>query len=166
MISFHRRKNKVRIATKEQVPMPKDATPLYAEGVLLDGLADDEVNSFLKDHPKIFPLFYIDIMEVVSLYVSEPTEGDQDVDREPNPKSMEELRHAREALKRELVISQRVKASTLKDISLGTNEDPRLLKIAKELTHDERSALISLLSYYKVVFAWLYSDMKGLDPRY
>ena len=45
---------------------------------MLDGLADDEVNSFFKDHLKIIPLFDIDIVEAVNPYVSEPPVGDPD----------------------------------------------------------------------------------------
>ena len=98
-MKFRRGKIKVRITTEERVPTAKDATPMYAECVhMLDGLAHDEVDNFLEDHQKIVPLFDINIVEAVNPCVSEPTEGDQDVGREPNPKSVEELRHAREAL--------------------------------------------------------------------
>ena len=76
---FWRRKTKVHVAKEEQVPIPKDAPPLYTKGVhMLDGLADDEVNSFFKDHLKIIPLFDIDIVEAVNPYVSEPPVGDPD----------------------------------------------------------------------------------------
>ena len=37
----------------EQITTPKDTTPLYVEGVhILDGLAIEEVDSFLEDHRK------------------------------------------------------------------------------------------------------------------
>ena len=107
MISSCRGKTKVRVATEERVPTLKDTTPLYAEGAhILDGLIDDKVDSFLEDHPRIVPLFDIDIMEGISLYVSKPAEGDQDIVQKPNLKSVEELQHAIEALERELAISQ------------------------------------------------------------
>ena len=49
MIFFQRGKTKVRVTTKERVPTPTKATPLYAEGVhMLDGLADNEDNNFLE----------------------------------------------------------------------------------------------------------------------
>ena len=165
-MKFRRGKIKVRASPRKRVPTPKDATPLYAEGVhRLDGLADDEVDNFLEDHPKIIPLFDIDIVEAVRPYVSEPTEGDQDVGREPGLKSVEELRHAREALKCELAISQRVKASTLEDVNLESPDALRTVKIAKDLAENDRTALITLTKYQDV-FTWSYNDMKGLDPQY
>ena len=50
------------------------------------------------DHPKIIPLFNIDIVEAVSPYLCEPAGEDQDASREPDPKSVQELWHACEAL--------------------------------------------------------------------
>ena len=36
---------------------------------MLDGLADDEMNSFVDEHPTIVPLFKIDVFSVVEPYV-------------------------------------------------------------------------------------------------
>ena len=36
---------------------------------MLDGLSDDQVNQYLEEHPKIVPLFEVDIAEAVTLYV-------------------------------------------------------------------------------------------------
>ena len=48
----------------------KEITPLYAEGVnMLDGLADDKVNCYLEENPRIVSLFRIDIVEIVTLDV-------------------------------------------------------------------------------------------------
>ena len=42
----------------------KELTPLYAECVnMLEGLADEEVNQYLQENPKIIPLFEIDVVE-------------------------------------------------------------------------------------------------------
>ena len=79
---------------------------------------------------------------------------------------MKELQQARDALERELEISQRVKASTLEDVNLGSSDEPRLVKISKDLAISNRSTLITLLMEYQDVFTWSYSDMKGLDPQY
>ena len=54
----------------------------------------------------------------------------------------------------------------LEEINLSTIEELWPLKITKELATDEHSALVSLLSEYRDVFIWSYSDMKGMDPRY
>ena len=77
-------------------------------------------------------MFEIDVVEVVSSYVSGRDIEAEETLREPDPKCVDELRHAREALEREMASSQSVQASTLEEINLGTIEDPRLIKIAKE----------------------------------
>ena len=81
-ISFLHGEKKVHIVTEEWIPTPKDITPLFVEGVHMhDGLTDEEVDSFLEDHPKIVPIF--DIVEAVSPSVSNPTEGERYIGREP-----------------------------------------------------------------------------------
>ena len=85
---------------------------------MLDGLADDEVDDFLHDHPTIIPLFEINAIPTV-----EPPKGEE-VTKETLPQdesdqtTVAELRHARDAFERELAISQWVKASTLEMINL------------------------------------------------
>ena len=154
MISFRRGKTKVRVITKEQIYTPQDTTPLYADVVqMLEGLVNEEVHHFLEDHSTIVPLFKINIITTANPYVSEQAKEEKYINREPDPKSIEELRYAREALERELAISQQVKVSILEEINLGTITDPRTLKIAKELVLDEHLALVGLLTEYKDIFA-------------
>ena len=62
-----------------------------------------------------------------------------------------ELCHARDTFEWELTISQGVQASTLKAINLGSDADPRTLKIAKDLASDEWVALVGLLTDYQDV---------------
>ena len=95
-------------------------------------------------------------------YVFEVTE-EGEIDQEPDPKSIEELRYAREALERELAIFERLKASTLEEINLGTTTDPRTLKIAKELAPDEHLTLVNLLIEYNDIFAWSSRLLGTLD---
>mgnify|MGYP000187975492 FL=1 len=128
---------------------------------MLDGLTDEEVDHFLEEHSTIVPLFEINVLTVVRPYVSEPATEENEVHQEPDPTSIEKLRHARNTLDHELAISQRVK---VEEVNLGSSTKPRTLKIATELASDERSALVGLLTEYQDVFAWSYNDMKGLDP--
>ena len=152
---------------EERISTPQDTTPLYVEGVhMLDGLTDEEVDHFLEEHPTIVPLFEIDVLTTITPYVSEATNEEKDIHREPDPKSIEELWHTCELLECELAISQCVKASTLEEINLGSTTDPRTFKIAKELAFDERLTLVGLLMEYQDVFARSYNDMNGLDPQY
>ena len=50
-----------------------------------------------------------------------------------------------------------------KNLNLGTTEDPKLVKIAKDLGEYE-TKVKDLLLQFKDVFAFTYKDMKGIPP--
>ena len=55
VITFQRGKTKVRVSTQEWANMSKQMTPLYAESIdMLDGLADDEIDWYLDEHPNLY----------------------------------------------------------------------------------------------------------------
>ena len=63
MISFRRGKTKVRVSTEVRCTIPRDTSPLYAEGVhMLDDLMDIEMHDFLEENLTIMPLFEIDVL--------------------------------------------------------------------------------------------------------
>ena len=64
-----------------------------------------------------------------------------------------------------MTISQRVKASQLEDVDLGTMDKPRPVKVAKKLPDEEKKVMVTLLTDFRDVFAWSYEDMRGLDPQ-
>ena len=49
------------------------------------------------------------------------------------------------------------------DCNIGTKEHPRMVKISKALTIEQRSRYIKLLKEYVDVFAWSYKDLKTYD---
>ena len=74
MISFRQGKTKARPITEERISTPQNTTPLYAEGVhMLDGLADEEVDHFLAEHPTIVPLFEIDVIMAIEQLLGQTT---------------------------------------------------------------------------------------------
>ena len=91
VITFQRGKAKVRVPTQPRVGTSTDITPLYVESInMLDGLAEVEVDRYLEEHPKIVPLFEVDITETVIPYVSnQGKESD-----EPDQEAIRELRQA------------------------------------------------------------------------
>ena len=112
--------------------------PLYAESInMLDGLADDEFNQYQDEHPKIVPLFEVDVAEAVTPYV---TYIEKEFD-EPDQETTRELRQAQESL--EMVVSQRVKASQLEEVDLRTGEGPKLVNVAKEIVEISRSTRVT-----------------------
>ena len=52
----------------------------------------------------------------------------------------------------------------LKEINLGTIEEPRPTFISALLTPEEEEGYLKLLVEYKDVFAWTYKEMPGLNP--
>ena len=64
-----------------------------------------------------------------------------------------------------MTISQRVKASQLKEVDLGTNNKPRPLNVSKEMPRDEKKAMVELSTNFRDVFALSYEDMQELDPQ-
>ena len=64
-----------------------------------------------------------------------------------------------------MVVSQRVKASQLEEVNLGTIEEARPVHIAKEMTPDNKTEMITLLKEFHDVFTWSYEDMWGRDPQ-
>lgn len=48
-------------------------------------------------------------------------------------------------------------------INLGSEEDPKMVKIGTLMTTEQRADMIEFLKSYKDVFAWSYQDMPGLD---
>ena len=52
----------------------------------------------------------------------------------------------------------------LKEINLGTTEEPRPTFISALLTPEEEEGYLKLLVEYKDVFAWTYKEMSGLNP--
>ena len=85
---------------------------------MLDGLADDEVDDFLDDHPTTIPLFEINAIPTIESHEGKEVTEETLPQEEPDPTNIAELRQARDAFERELAISQRVKASTLETINL------------------------------------------------
>ncbi|XP_060194933.1 uncharacterized protein LOC132624123 [Lycium barbarum] len=54
---------------------------------------------------------------------------------------------------------------SLKEVNLGTDEDPRPTYLSAFLTGDEEDTYMEILKEYRDVFAWSYKEMPGLDPK-
>ena len=53
----------------------------------------------------------------------------------------------------------------LKELNLGTPEEPRPIYVSSLLTSEEEKEYFNLLGECKDVFAWGYQEMPGLDPK-
>ncbi|KAH0685749.1 hypothetical protein KY285_019065 [Solanum tuberosum] len=65
----------------------------------------------------------------------------------------------------ELEEGVKVTVDALKEINLGTDEDPKPTYVNASLASDEEKAYVDLLKEYKDVFAWSYKEMPRLDPK-
>ena len=53
----------------------------------------------------------------------------------------------------------------LKEVNLGTDEDPKTTYLSAFLEIDEEVAYMNILKEYRGVFAWSYKEIPGLNPR-
>ena len=84
---------------------PKGMTPLYAEDInMLEGVDDTELEAYLDEHPRIIPLFEIDVIETAADYATPTTLHEEAY--EPDPESIMELNQARAAFEKEMEISR------------------------------------------------------------
>ena len=98
---------------------------------MLEGVDEIELEAYLDQHPRIIPLFEIDVIETTTDYAT-PTTLHKEA-YEPVLESIMELRRAWEAFEKEMEISERVTTLRLEEINIRTTSDPRILFIAKEL---------------------------------
>ena len=49
------------------------------------------------------------------------------------------------------------------DCNIGTKEHPRIVKISKAITIEQRNRYIKLLKVYVYIFSWSYEDLKTYD---
>jgi hypothetical protein len=78
---------------------------------MLEGLTEEEADTFLQENPTLVPLYEIDVVKE-----AEPYQISAEV-------AIVELGRARDALDWELAVSQRVRATELEELNLGTAEE-------------------------------------------
>jgi hypothetical protein len=83
-------------------------------------------------------------------------EGEQTFDRTP----------AFEAVKGKTIAGWTIEdEDMIKEINLGTMEDPNMVQIGKEFDPTYENQVIEILRDYKDVLAWTYEDMKWIPPH-
>ena len=51
------------------------------------------------------------------------------------------------------------------DFNIGTDKDPKFVKLSKSLSDEERKRYLELMKEFKDVFAWSYEDLKTFDTK-
>ncbi|XP_015068882.1 uncharacterized protein LOC107013500 [Solanum pennellii] len=65
----------------------------------------------------------------------------------------------------ELEEGVKITIDPLKEVNLGTDEDPKPTYLSAFLEIDEEVAYMNILKEYRDFFAWSYKEMPGLNPR-
>ena len=52
----------------------------------------------------------------------------------------------------------------VEECNIGTEKDPRVIKLSKDLTKESEEKYIKLMKEFHDVFAWTYDDLKVYDP--
>ena len=131
---------------------------------MMEGLDETEEKHYFNENLKIIPLFEMDILQALTPYVEDqrdtvPIDG----------QTIKESRLQQEACEKEMLVSQRVQASSLEELNLSEEESrmqPKAMLIAKEKLYDDKQRLKNLLKHYTDVFAWSFEDMQGLDTTF
>jgi hypothetical protein len=53
----------------------------------------------------------------------------------------------------------------VEDCNIGTQENPKIIKLSKTLSPEIKQRYINLMKYFPDVFAWNYEDLKVYDTR-
>jgi len=65
--------------------------------------------------------------------------------------------------KKSLEESKRKIGKTI-NVNIGTQEDPKILKIGARCSKQEKQKFMDLFCEFRDVFAWSYEDLCGFDP--
>ena len=185
LITIRQGKKKVKIQMVPTEVLPRNARALYAQGInMVEELADDEEDEFLKVNSSVIPVFEINVANIVEQYKSKrkqnTTAEQQDQqntsaeqEQEEQLKTEEEEKfHIQQIIKAEQSFEEhlsklsRVKEDDLQELNLGSEGEPQTVKISVHVEGQFKQELIDLLQEFKDIFAWKYTDMKGVDPQF
>lgn len=174
--------------------LPVSLKPMMAQSInLAEEVEDEEEDCFLAANPTIIPVFEIHVEQIIGRYVSqeeskeisgllkeevsgqekkqEMAKEDKDIWKEETD-TMDGDLAPKEAINRaeflyDKMIKKvsRVKEDDLQDINLGSEEDPKMVKVSIHLDEAFKEDLRKLLIEFSDVFAWDYFDLKCMDPE-
>ena len=146
---------------------------------MMDGMGAKEEDDYLSRNTELVSLFEVDVVAVLKRYqhpipstmqessssTKEPAEGSLPEGTGDMPDE-EGVAEAERIFEQELQRSRRVKEDELLDLNLGTEKDPKNVRVSAKLDKGFREKLELLLKSFKDVFAWDYTDLLGIDPKF
>nr|XP_027086548.1 uncharacterized protein LOC113708287 [Coffea arabica] len=141
-----RKKQQYQVVKKENfTPIKKNGTRKRVSNFFMHygDLLNVRIETIFEEHGQE------SIASCHHITISDPEEEEEDADDAP-AEFEQEVKNTVDALK---------------EINLGTSDDPRPIYISSCMTPEEEKEYVDLLLEFKDVFAWNYSEMPGLDPR-
>ena len=109
----------------------------------MEVLDETEEKCYFNDNPKIIPLFEVDIVHALTPYIEEQLDT-VSVDEQ----TLKESWLQQEAWEKEMLVSQRVEASSLEELNLAEDDSesqPKAILIAKEMRYEDKQKWKNLL---------------------
>ena len=181
-------KKKVRLQMGAKKVIPPGARALYAEGLnMVEEIGEDAEEEFLKTNSSVVPIFEVDVTKIATQYVLQSPKGQsQDglkdsqgvtkmgkevlkslqVPEAETDAAAEAVKQTEEAFQHQMERTARVAQDELQEMNLNTQEDPQTVRVSAGLDEDFKHRLRELLMEFKDIFAWKYTDMKGIDPSF
>ena len=179
-ISLKKEKKKVYIGFgQSKTTRITHFTPLHAETYnMTEGLEDDEEEYLLQQNLNLVPLFLVHLDKVLQIQrmnlgnkkgkrkQAEP----EDLQVRAQECGQEDFENLQAWIKTQKDKEQeevtRVKQDQLKEIDLGEEGEGKRERVSAELEKQFKEQLVQLLKEYRDVFAWTYTDMEGIDPKF
>ena len=140
VLTFRKGKSKIRVSTKDKITTSKQCLPIHAEAVnMMEGLDETEEKHYFNENPKIIPLYEVDILQPLTPYVE-----DQPDTIVVDEQTLKEILLQQEACEKEMLVSQRVQASSLEELNLVEDDSklqPKAILIAKEMFYEDMQIL-------------------------
>ena len=110
-LTIRRNGHKICVNTIATLTPPQAITLVCGETVnMLDGMTEEDVDVYQEENPDFVPLFEIDILDIL----------EQCVELSKSLVALTELDQASTNLERDLTLSQKVQATKLEELNLGT----------------------------------------------
>ena len=137
----------------------------------------------MKANPTVVPIFEVDVEAIINkeedlasfdLVPRQEVQGakviqllDHQVESSVRERIEQEEREAmlmaEDIYDKKFGNSTRVKEDDVKEINLGIEANPQLVRISTQVKGQFLQDLVKLLQDYKDIFAWDYSQVKGID---
>ena len=140
-MSFKRGGKNIKIRMMQAKAPASLLLSIYAESVnMLEGLTEEEAEQYFTDHTDIILLYEINVDKLTEPYQIEVSQV----------WAKQELGRAREALEKELAVSQHVKTDELEEVDLSEDGQPWPIMVAKHLPTEFKKELTQMLQEYKM----------------